>query len=31
MEKLRQQVETYLNEATRLAYAMVGRPEGALG
>ena len=31
MEKLRQQVETYLNEATRLAYAMVGRPEGDLG
>jgi len=31
MEKLRQQVETYLNEATRLAYAMVDRPEGALG
>ncbi len=31
MEKLRQQVETYLNEATRLAYAKVGRPEGALG
>jgi lysophospholipid acyltransferase (LPLAT)-like uncharacterized protein len=31
MERLRQQVETYLNEATRLAYARVGRPEGALG
>jgi lysophospholipid acyltransferase (LPLAT)-like uncharacterized protein len=31
MEKLRVQVETYLNEATRLAYAKVGRPEGALG
>ena len=31
MEKLRLQVETYLNEATRLAYAKVGRPEGALG
>ena len=31
MEKLRQQVESYLNEATRLAYAMVGRPEGDLG
>jgi len=31
MEKLRQQVETYLNEATRLAYAKVGRPEGSLG
>jgi lysophospholipid acyltransferase (LPLAT)-like uncharacterized protein len=27
MEKLRLQVETYLNEATRLAYAKVGRPE----
>ena len=31
MERLRQQVETYLNEATRRAYAKVGRPEGALG
>ena len=31
MEKLRLQVETYLNEATRLAYAAVGRPEAALG
>jgi lysophospholipid acyltransferase (LPLAT)-like uncharacterized protein len=31
MEKLRLQVETYLNEATRRAYAAVGRPEGALG
>ena len=31
MERLRQQVETYLNEATRLAYEKVGRPEGALG
>jgi lysophospholipid acyltransferase (LPLAT)-like uncharacterized protein len=31
MEKLRLQVETYLKEATRLAYAKVGRPEGALG
>jgi lysophospholipid acyltransferase (LPLAT)-like uncharacterized protein len=31
MEKLRVQVETYLNEATRRAYAAVGRPEGALG
>jgi lysophospholipid acyltransferase (LPLAT)-like uncharacterized protein len=31
MEKLRQQVETILNEATRKAYAAVGRPEGALG
>ena len=27
MEKLRLQVETYLNEATRRAYAQVGRPE----
>ena len=31
MERLRQQVETYLNEATRRAYAMVGRPEATLG
>ena len=31
MEKLRLQMETYLNEATRRAYAAVGRPEGALG
>ncbi len=31
MEKLRLQVETYLNEATRLAYAKVGRPEGGIG
>ena len=31
MEKLRLQVETYLNEATRLAYAKVGRPEGFIG
>jgi len=31
MERLRQQVETYLNEATRRAYALVGRPEDALG
>lgn len=31
MEKLRLQLETYLNEATRLAYAAVGRPEAALG
>ena len=31
MEKLRLQVETYLNEATRRAYAAVGRPEAALG
>ncbi len=30
-EKLRQQVETYLNEATRRAYAAVGRSEAALG
>jgi lysophospholipid acyltransferase (LPLAT)-like uncharacterized protein len=29
MEKLRLQVETYLNEATRRAYAQVGRPEQA--
>jgi hypothetical protein len=28
MEKLRLQVETYLNEATRRAYVQVGRPEG---
>jgi len=27
MEKLRLQLETYLNEATRRAYALVGRPE----
>jgi hypothetical protein len=31
MEKLRLQVEVYLNEATRRAYAAVGRPEAALG
>jgi len=31
MEKLRVQLETYLNEATRLAYAKVGRPEANLG
>jgi lysophospholipid acyltransferase (LPLAT)-like uncharacterized protein len=31
MEKLRLQLETYLNEATRRAYAQVGRPEGSLG
>lgn len=31
MERLRQQVETYLNEATRRAYALVGRPEDSLG
>jgi lysophospholipid acyltransferase (LPLAT)-like uncharacterized protein len=30
MEKLRLQVETYLNEATRRAYAQVGRPDGAV-
>jgi lysophospholipid acyltransferase (LPLAT)-like uncharacterized protein len=29
MEKLRLQVETYLNEASRRAYAQVGRPEEA--
>jgi lysophospholipid acyltransferase (LPLAT)-like uncharacterized protein len=31
MERLRQQVETYLREATRRAYAQVGRPEAGLG
>ena len=31
MEKIRLKVETYLNEATRRAYALVGRPEAALG
>jgi lysophospholipid acyltransferase (LPLAT)-like uncharacterized protein len=31
MEKLRLEVETYLNEATRRAYAQVGRPEASLG
>jgi lysophospholipid acyltransferase (LPLAT)-like uncharacterized protein len=31
MERLRVQVETYLNEATRRAYAQVGRPEAGLG
>ena len=31
MEKLRFQLETYLNEATRIAYAKVGRPEANLG
>jgi lysophospholipid acyltransferase (LPLAT)-like uncharacterized protein len=31
MEKCRLQVETYLNEASRRAYAMVGRPEAGLG
>jgi hypothetical protein len=30
MERLRVQVETYLNEATRRAYAKVGRPEAGL-
>jgi lysophospholipid acyltransferase (LPLAT)-like uncharacterized protein len=30
MEKLRLQVEAYLNEATRRAYAQVGRPDGAV-
>ncbi|QOZ23482.1 lysophospholipid acyltransferase family protein [Bradyrhizobium sp. CCBAU 51753] len=31
MEKLRQQVEYLLNESTRRAYEVVGRPEAALG
>ncbi|WP_076864920.1 lysophospholipid acyltransferase family protein [Bradyrhizobium mercantei] len=31
MEQLRQHVEDLLNEATRRAYAAVGRPEAALG
>ena len=31
MEKLRLQVEVYLNEATRRAYVAVGRPEAAIG
>jgi hypothetical protein len=31
MERLRRQVETYLNEATRRAYAQVGRAEAGLG
>jgi len=31
MERLRLQVEAYLNEATRRAYAQVGRPEANLG
>jgi lysophospholipid acyltransferase (LPLAT)-like uncharacterized protein len=31
MEKLRLEVETYLNEATRRAYAQIGRPEASLG
>jgi lysophospholipid acyltransferase (LPLAT)-like uncharacterized protein len=31
MEKLRLQVQAYLNEATRRAYAQVGRPEASLG
>ena len=30
MEKCRLQLETYLNEATRRAYAMVGRPEAGI-
>jgi hypothetical protein len=29
MEQLRLELEATLNEATRRAYAMVGRPEGA--
>jgi hypothetical protein len=29
MEQLRLRLETYLNEATRRAYAQVGRPEEA--
>ena len=29
MEKYRLKLEEFLNEATRRAYAMVGRPEGA--
>jgi hypothetical protein len=29
MEKLRSRLEAYLNEATRRAYARVGRPEEA--
>ena len=28
MERLRAKVEAMLNEATRLAYAKLGRPEG---
>ena len=31
MERLRQQVEAYLNETSRRAYAQVGRPEANLG
>jgi len=31
MERLRQQVEAILNEATRRAYAQVGRPEAGFG
>jgi lysophospholipid acyltransferase (LPLAT)-like uncharacterized protein len=31
MERLRQQVETYLKEATRRAYAQIGRREAGLG
>jgi hypothetical protein len=30
MERLRLQVEAYLNEATRRAYEQVGRPEASL-
>ena len=30
MEKCRLQLETYLNEAARRAYAMVGRPEAGI-
>jgi hypothetical protein len=30
MEKLRLQVETYLNEATRRAYEQLGRPDASL-
>ena len=30
-KELRLQIEAYLNEATRRAYAAVGRPEAALG
>jgi hypothetical protein len=29
MEQYRQKVENVLNEATRRAYELVGRPEGA--
>jgi hypothetical protein len=30
MEKCRLQLETYLNEAARRAYALVGRPEAGI-